>query len=235
MSDPRLTVFQNLARHHREHEKYYAEAPLHEALELQRFSRTLKALAERWSVATPVESAVPSPFAGAPDLNDERAIETSGVLFMEQGGPPAEIEHIKREVESMAAAADETGRWLAEAMDASWRFAEGLLDFADLADLVGERHSIIAHDMLNASMLTLMARQLRRANTILERVDFSVGPLRADLSGPRHSPAYIFSAAELLDQAADLAAESAMLVHGNERKWRVFLARVDEIADSGDP
>jgi len=30
----------------------------------------------------------PSPFAATPDLNDHRAIETSGVLFMEGGGEP---------------------------------------------------------------------------------------------------------------------------------------------------
>jgi hypothetical protein len=44
-------AFANLARYHREHEKYYAAAPLEETLGLQRISRTLKALAEHWSTA----------------------------------------------------------------------------------------------------------------------------------------------------------------------------------------
>jgi hypothetical protein len=90
-SDALLSVVRNLAEYHREHEKYYSESPLGDAISLQRTSRTLMALAERWTRSTPVESPVPSPFAGAADLNDERAIETSGVLFMGGEGEPAEI------------------------------------------------------------------------------------------------------------------------------------------------
>lgn len=52
MNDPLLDVIQNLARYHREHEKRYSAEPLEESLKLQRTSRTLKALAERWSEAT---------------------------------------------------------------------------------------------------------------------------------------------------------------------------------------
>ena len=81
-NDGLLAVAANLSRYHREHEKYYSEAPLTEAIALQRAARTLIALAERWTVAEPAAAPTPSPFAGSPDLNDYRAIETSGVLFM---------------------------------------------------------------------------------------------------------------------------------------------------------
>lgn len=54
--------------------------------------------------------------------------------------------------------------------------------------------------------------------------------MRADLAGPRLVPGYLYSASELMDRAADLAAESAGLVHDNERRWRVFRARVEAIA-----
>jgi hypothetical protein len=50
--------------------------------------------------------------------------------------------------------------------------------------------------------------------------------LRADLAGARRSPAYLYSASELIDRAADLIVESATLVHENERRWRVFGERV---------
>jgi hypothetical protein len=33
----------------------------------------------------------------------------------------------------------------------------------------------------------------------------------------------------LIYRASDLAAESAALVHGNERRWRVFKQRIDEL------
>ena len=84
--DGLLAVIANLSKYHREHEKYYSEAPLADAIALQRSSRTLIALAERWATVEPTTDPVRSPFAGAPDLNDERAIETSGVLFMEGEG-----------------------------------------------------------------------------------------------------------------------------------------------------
>lgn len=137
-----LEIVGNLACFDREHEKYYARAPLQQALGLQNTSGTLKALAERWRTAEPVESPTPSPFAGASDLNDDRAIEASGVLFMEDGRPPAEIARIRRE----------------------------------LADLLAERHAIIA---------------------------------------------------------ADLTAQGAVLVHHNERRWRIFSERVEQILRPG--
>ncbi len=36
-------------------------------------------------------------------------------------------------------------------------------------------------------------------------------------------------ASELLDRASDLLAESATLVHDNERRWRVFGERVTHL------
>ncbi|MGV9711117.1 zinc-binding dehydrogenase [Gordonia sp. NPDC003424] len=51
--DELLAIAANLSHFHREHEKYYSEAPLTDALALQRIARTLTALAERWSSAEP--------------------------------------------------------------------------------------------------------------------------------------------------------------------------------------
>jgi hypothetical protein len=63
----------------------------------------------------------------------------------------------------------------------------------------------------------------------MDTVDFTPEALRADLSAERQSAAYLFSASELIDRAADLLAESAMLVHENERRWRVFGQRIREL------
>ena len=76
--DPLIESALNLSRFHREHEKYYSAAPLEDALGLQRTSQALMALAERWSRAEAGGRSAASPFAGAEDLNDERAIETAG-------------------------------------------------------------------------------------------------------------------------------------------------------------
>lgn len=139
-------VAANLSRYHREHEKYYSEAPLADAIALQRTARTLTALAERWTATEPVRTPAASPFAGTPDLNDDRAIETSGVLFMEGAGEPAEITRIKSELQTIAAGSEQSGSWLAAAMEASWAMAEVLLSYPQLADLLAERHKIIGNN-----------------------------------------------------------------------------------------
>jgi hypothetical protein len=230
-SDPFMEAVGNLSRYHREHEKRYSAEPLEVALRLQRFSRTLKALAERWRTAEPTGHPAPSPFAGAPDLNDERAIEESGVLFMEGGGEPAEIGAMKAELEATAAASEQAGEWLAGAMEASWQVAEALLQRPEVADLLGERHRIIANDWEAAGIERLVSRLLSRSVAILERVAFTPAALRADLAGDREAVGYLFSAAELLDRAADLETRFAVLVHENERRWRIFNERVEGLGD----
>ena len=161
--DGLLVAARSLSRYHREHEKYYSEAPLNEAVSLQRMARTLIALAERWTSAEPAAAPAPSPFAGTPDLNDERAIETSGVLFMEGGGEPAELTRMKSDLEAAAATGEQTGAWLASAMEGSWAMAEALLGYPQLADLLAERHKIISNNWRTAFTAQLIARCLRRA------------------------------------------------------------------------
>jgi hypothetical protein len=232
-SDGLLAAASNLSRYHREHEKYYSEAPLTDAISLQRAARTLLALAERWTSAQPVMAPAPSPFAGAPDLNDDRAIETSGVLFMEGESEPAEITRIKSELETIAASSEQSGSWLASAMEASWGMAEALLSYPELADLLAERHKIIGNNWQNAATARLIARYLRRAVLIMQRVDFSPGALRKDLASARSAPRYLYSAAELINHAADLSAASSVLTHEDERRWRIFHERVEQITRPG--
>ncbi|HVB41879.1 MAG TPA: hypothetical protein VNF47_04135 [Streptosporangiaceae bacterium] len=69
--------------------------------------------------------------------------------------------------------------------------------------------------------------------TIMERIDFSPAGLRADLAGARTAPAYLYSAAELINYAADLAVASSVRTHENERRWRIFHERVEQAAASG--
>lgn len=229
--EPFLVMVANLARFHREHEKFYAESPLHDAITLRRGARTLQALAERWTVAEPLVVAGSGiPFTGALDLNDDRATETLGVLFMEGQGEPAELTRLTHDLTALAVAYRATGQWLAAAMDTAWEYAEALLDLPDLADLLGERHRIIDNDAQAAGEALLVARNVERAVLVLARVDFDPAALRADLAGGRQSPRYLFSASELLGHAADLAAHSAVLTQDNERRWRVFSQRVGELA-----
>ena len=219
----------NLSEFHREHEKFYAQAPLRQAVEVEAASRVLKALADRWSSVLPADRPGLSPFAGAPDLNPPGLTAETGVLFMEGEGEPAEIKQLKRDLATLAGDMDAIGEWLSAAMEKSWAVAGSLAAYQELADVLGERHRIIANDWQAASAQTLIARLLRRALEIIGRVDFSPAALRSDLAGARVAPAYLYSASELLDQAADLTVQSASLVHDNERRWRTFSERVRQL------
>ena len=171
-----------------------------------------------------------SPFEGAPDLNAGAAVQLDGVLFMEGEGEPAEIAHLKRDLRTVAADAAEIGEWLSSAMEASWAMAGALV-----AEVLGERHRIIANDWQAASLSNLAGRIVARAVDVLDRIDFSPAALRADLAGERVSARRLYSAAEMLNHAADLYSESAGLDNDNERRWRVFRARVLELLTVGAP
>ena len=227
--DALLRAMSNLTHFHREHEQFYGAAPRETAVLLQRHARALQALADRWRRATLHERDVVSPYEGAEDLNAAAAIQLSGVLFLEGEGEPAEIGRIKRDLRGLAADADQTGSWLADAMQASWAMAATVVEIDGLADLLGERHRIISNDWQAANLNSLCARILERAADMLDHVDFTPKALRADLAGGRVAPGRLYSAAELIDHAADLYCESTALVHGNERRWRIFNARIEEL------
>ena len=152
---------------------------------------------------------------------------------MEGEGEPAEITRIKSELQTIAASSEQTGSWLAAAMEASWSMAEALLSYPQLADLLAERHKIIGNNWQNASTAQLIARYLRRAVSIMERVDFSPAGLRKDLAGARSASAYLYAAAELINHVADLSAASSVLTHEDERRWRIFHERIEQITPSG--
>jgi hypothetical protein len=231
---PLLRAMSNLTHFHHEHEKFYGAAPRESALLLQRHARTLQALADRWSHVNVQEREVFSPYEGAEDLNSETAIQLDGVLFLEgEGeGEPAEIARIKRDLRGLAADADQTGTWLAEAMQSSWAMAATVVEIDGLADLLGERHRIIANDWQAANLNSLCGRILERAADMLDHIDLTTKGLRTDLEGARVAPARLYSAAELIDHAADLYCESTALVQGNERRWRIFHARVERLLET---
>jgi hypothetical protein len=157
-------------------------------------------------------------------------LQLDGVLFMEGGGEPGEIKHLKRDLRTIAEDAAAGGVWLDTAMRSSWDMAPTLFDIDGLADLLGERHRIIANNWQGAGIQSLVARILARAADLLDHVEFTPAALRVDLAGEHVSARLVHSAAEMIDHAADLLSEFATLVHDNERRWRVFRARVERLA-----
>jgi hypothetical protein len=228
-STPLLEAMMNLTKFHREHELFYASAPREFAVTLQRHARTLLALADQWSTTEASTRSVLSPYEGAEDLNTATAVQLDGVLFLEGEGRPAEITHLIRDLRNGAEEQKATGEWLTTAMESSWAVAAALVDIEGIADMLGERHRIIANDWQAASMNTVMSHLLDRAADILEHIDFSPAALRADLAGGCVSAGHAYSAGEMISHAADLCSDSAGLVHENERRWRTFRRRVAEV------
>jgi hypothetical protein len=229
---PLLHAILNLSTFHREHEKFYASAPREFAVTLQRHARTLQSLADKWTAATPSTTTPFSPYEGAEDLNSSAAIQLDGVLFMEGEGRPTEISHLIRDLRTAAQDQRDTSEWLGTAMRASWEMATTLAGIDELADMLGERHRIIANDWQAAQLNDLMSHLLDRAADILERVDFTPSALRADLAQARVSVGLLYSAAEIISHASDLCSDSAGLVHDNERRWRTFHQRVAGIVSN---
>jgi hypothetical protein len=225
-----LDAVLNMTAAHRQHEQFYGAAPREQAVVLQRHGRTLLALADRWERTRPVPHPVMSPYEGAEDLNADAATQLDGVLFLEGEGEPVEITMLERDLRTIAADSAAAGAWLATAMSAAWAFVPHLFPIDGLADLLGERHRIIANDWQAASLMTLASEILARAAELLEQVEFTPAALRSDLGAAGASIGFVTSAAELIDHAAELLSDFAGLVHDNERRWRVFRARVVEIA-----
>lgn len=117
-------------------------------------------------------------------------------------------------------------------MQKSWAVAEALTPYRELADLLAERHRIIANNWQSAELAGHSARLLRRALRLLEEVEFTPAALRADLAGPRDASRYLLSAAQLIDYAAELNGRGAALERDNERRRRVFHDRVATITDN---
>ena len=119
-------------------------------------------------------------------------------------------------------------------MESSWAVAAALIGIDDLADMLGERHRIIANDWQVAAMNNLQSHLMDRGADILEHVDLTPAALRADLSDGQVATGLLYSAAEMISHAADLCSESAGLVHDNERRWRTFRHRVGQVLAAQD-
>jgi hypothetical protein len=229
MTNSFLKVISNLAKYHREHEKFYGQSPLQTAIKIQDSSKTLKTLADRWVKLENVKKNQGNPYMGCEDLNDDSTIQHDGLLFMEGEEEPTEISVLKRDLKNIATDFEKSGKWLSKAMENSWNSAIQLLKIPTLEKVLGERHRIIINDWQAAQLSTLVAKLIQRALVILEETTFVPKNIREDLTTQKRYPQLLYSASELLDRAADLSSQFAILVHDNERRWRVFREKVEEL------
>ena len=224
-------MMMNLSKYHKEHERYYARSPLRDVLQVQNISNTLKTMADKWEEVGPIEDRVENRYAGCEDLNVLSSIKDIGVLFMEGEGEPREIAKMKTFMDSLAEEYEQAGRWLSNAMEASWDTVGSLIKMPPVAEVLGERHLIIINDWQAAYLDTLTSRLIGRGRALLEEVDFAPEALRNDILEGKMAIKYIRSCTELLDRASKLMCESAMLVHDNDKRWRSFREAVAMLSE----
>jgi hypothetical protein len=152
------------------------------------------------------------------------------VLFLEGENRPAEITRLIRKLRTQADDAAETGSWLTNAMESSWEMAAALEQVDGLADVLGERHRIIANDWEAADTTMLVGRILARAADMLDHIDFDPAALRADLAGDRVNPRRLYSIVEMINHAADLVSRAAGAELHSERRWRTFRSHVRQVS-----
>ena len=107
--------------------------------------------------------------------------------------------------------------------------AAQLIKVPTLEDVLGERHRIIINDWQAANLSSLVAKLIKRSLLFLNDINFSPASIRADIKSQKRYPDLLYSSSELLDRAADLSAQFALLIHDNERRWRVFHNKVQRI------
>jgi hypothetical protein len=166
---------------------------------------------------------------GCEDINEKSTIQHDGLLFMEGEGEPTEISLLKRDLKNIGDDFEKSGKWLSIAMENSWNAAIQLMKIPTLEEVLGERHRIIINDWQAAHLSILISKLIHRSLLILDQIDFDPKAIREDISTRKRYPDLLFSASELLDRSADLSSEFAMLVHDNERRWRVFRQKVQEL------
>jgi hypothetical protein len=132
---------------------------------------------------------------------------------------------LKRDLWLIGDVAEENGAWLEAAMESSWEAATSLIALDELADVIGERHRIIANDWQAALLDGLVAKLLRRAGELLDSVELDPAESRyptettASASRLKSAAAIVGRAASLLDDAAELGAD-------NEWRWALVQSHV---------
>ena len=219
-----------LTKFHREHEKFYASSPREFAVTLQRHARTLLALADQWSTTVASTRAVLSPYEGAEDLDSPAALQLDGVLFLEGEGRPGEIGQLIRDLRTPPRT--EGHRRVAGESDGVLLGGRGCTD----RDRRTGRHARRAAPD-HCQRLASGRHEKRGPPGAGPPTSWSTSTSPQPRCGrPRRRPSLdrpSLSAARWSPRA-DLCSESTGLVHDNERRWRTFRLRVDQVLAAQD-
>jgi hypothetical protein len=219
---PGIDVLANICRHHREHERFYAQERVAVAADLQREANKLKIVAEAWQRRPPARPHPGVDFAdpmyapaGCTDLNELNAIAMIGVLFMEGEGEPIEIKVLKAKLTALAGAWRLAGEWLAAKMEAAWDRERAMYEPA-LAAVAHQRYNTIVVNWRGCRERQLAARVLEMALRVLQTIPFE--PHRLREARPRYA-LRLHEAGAILAAAAQLVTRTAADLADNDPQW----------------
>lgn len=227
-----LRGFAEVARAHREHERYHSMLKLDDATAWRRDSNVLKVLADHWATldvdaTTGMDAATgmdPAHGAvGCPDLNGPAVVATTGVLFMEGAAAPAELTAMIGRFGDASERYRRLSGWLAGHMAAEWPRLAALLA-PGTADAARPRFAALARTTAAGQAYDLVGHLLATAVTGLRGLDLSPSGVRADPAG---AAAVLRNASWLLDMAAARLAEVAAQLSLSDPDWTAFTEALD--------
>ncbi|TFZ02615.1 hypothetical protein EZ313_15265 [Ramlibacter henchirensis] len=228
---PRIDLLTNICRHHREHERFYAQDRVAVAADLQREANKLKVVAEAWRRNPPAQLDPAIDFsdpvyapAGCTDLNELNAISMIGVLFMEGEAEPIEIKVLKAKLTALAAAWRRAGEWLAAKMEAAWDRERAMYEPALIA-VAHQRYNTIVVNWRGSRERQLAARVLEMALRVLEGIPFEPRRLREDRAA--HATR-LHEAAAILAAAAQLVTRTAADLADNDPNWTECIRHLEQ-------
>jgi hypothetical protein len=221
-----------IARYHREHERYHSLTGLENAAALRRDANALKVLADTWLRAAERPrreidySADAFRAAGCEDLSDPSAVATTGILFMEGEGEPRELTQLKGKLWAISETMARVSGWLAEKMEAGWEREMHLLT-PELADSARPRFMALTRTTMSGVRFGVAARLMSATLEALNAVEFRPEALRKDLRG---SAMLVRTAGWLLDEAAAVLAEQAADLTRSDPDWTDYIAALEGLA-----
>ena len=226
-----------VARFHREHERFHSMKGLQDAADLRRESNALKVLADTWFRAAGRESSETARVdyqraefraAGCEDLSDPVAVATTGILFMEGEQEPRELVQLQFKLAGMAEGLGRASEWLGEKMVAGFE-RESVLLTPELARAARPRFMALKRTSMTAAKFGVISRLLRAALGALQAVELKPAAIRKDLEGAAE---LMRTASWLLDAAAALLAEQAADLAFSDVDWTTYVAELEAVRRS---
>ncbi len=218
----------------REQDRMCAHWPLNCVARIQNTSYALRVVSERLAWAGSLPAASLSHQSGCIDVALSASDPLAEGVLLRVAALPAEIQTHKLALRALAEDLARVSGWLAQTCGSGWDAAKAARQKLGLAGALGDDQRVIAKDWVAADMNALVGGLLRRAVTVLDRIDLTPAAIRSDVAGPRTYTLVAQLAAEMLERAAALAAQSAEFVQDFDKRWHLLRQQIST-ATSANP